>query len=274
MSKQFAKLKIYEVGGGVAFQTETGTIPFITIPKGQATMKPWGPSGFVFEKVVTGEVIAFVDTFDDLLDDAGVAWGASQAAVYTAVGGFFFELGGGGVTQYSPANAAAQYQSLLQCHTFTVATIAAGVNFLRGYYITAENDVNFSELIASISAGVAGNSIFGIYSVKADGYPDELLYNTTVFNNLTTGGQINIQSGTLKAGTYLVAQSSSSAATFRAFAAQFYLNTANYFGQTDGAILHTGISVNYVYDGTLPAVFPVGGTKTTGILPYLLFKIV
>jgi hypothetical protein len=187
---------------------------------------------------------------------------------------FFFEVSGGGVTQYSPANAAAQYQSLLQCHTFTVATIAAGVNFLRGYYITPENDVNFSELITSISAGVAGNSIFGIYSVKDDGYPDELLYNTTVFNNLTTGGQINIQSGTLKAGTYFVAQSSSSAATFRAFAAQFYLNTANYFGQTDGASLHTGISVNYVYDGTLPAVFPAGGTKTTASLPYLLFKIV
>jgi hypothetical protein len=96
MSKQFTKLKIYELGGGVAFQTETGAVPFEVIPKGGATMKPWGVSGFVFEKVVTGDVIAFVDSFDDLLDSAGVAWGVSQAAVFTAVGGFFFELGGGG----------------------------------------------------------------------------------------------------------------------------------------------------------------------------------
>jgi hypothetical protein len=169
---------------------------------------------------------------------------------------------------------AAEYQMLIQSPTFTIASTASGVNFLRGYYITVYDDISFDRLAISISSGVSGNSIFGIYSLKDDGYPDELLYNTVVFNNTVIGGQLSNQNGTLTKGNYLVASSSSSNATFRGIAAQFLLNTFNFFGQTDGANLHVGLSVVYTYNGTLPTTFPSGAVKVTGgtTLPYLLFK--
>lgn len=96
MMKQFAELKVYELGGGVAFEEVGASVPFLVLPKGQATIKSWGASGFLFENVITGDVIAFVAEYDDVLDSAGAAYGVSQMAVFTALGAFFFELGGGG----------------------------------------------------------------------------------------------------------------------------------------------------------------------------------
>jgi hypothetical protein len=94
MNKQFAELKVFELGG-IAFCEATETLPFLVLPKGQATIKPWGPSGFVFENIITGDVIAFVSEYDDILDSAGAAYGATQLDVVTALAAFFFELGGG-----------------------------------------------------------------------------------------------------------------------------------------------------------------------------------
>lgn len=94
--KQFDQLKVYAIGGGVAFEEVGASVPFLVVPKGQATIKPWGTSGFLFENIVTGDVIAFVAEYDDVLDSAGAAYGVSQVAVFTALGAFFFDLGGGG----------------------------------------------------------------------------------------------------------------------------------------------------------------------------------
>jgi hypothetical protein len=94
MNKQFAELKVFELGG-IAFCEATETVPFLVLPKGQATIKPWGPSGFVFENIITGDVIAFVSEYDDILDSAGNPYDATQLDVITALAAFFFELGGG-----------------------------------------------------------------------------------------------------------------------------------------------------------------------------------
>jgi len=94
MNKQFAELKVFELGG-IAFCEATETLPFLILPKGQATIKPWGPSGFVFENIITGDVVAFVSEYDDILDSAGAAYGATQLDVITALAAFFFELGSG-----------------------------------------------------------------------------------------------------------------------------------------------------------------------------------
>jgi hypothetical protein len=96
MMKQFAEIKIYELGGGVAFEEVSESVPFLVLPKGQSTIKSWGTSGFLFENIVTGDVIAFVAEYDDVLDSTGTAYGVDQLAVFTALGGFFFDLGGGG----------------------------------------------------------------------------------------------------------------------------------------------------------------------------------
>jgi len=89
MMKQFAEIKIYELGGGVAFEEVSESVPFLVLPKGQSTIKSWGTSGFLFENIVTGDVIAFVAEYDDVLDSTGTAYGVDQLAVFTALGGFF-----------------------------------------------------------------------------------------------------------------------------------------------------------------------------------------
>ena len=94
MNKQFAKLKVFELGG-IALCEETETVPFLVLPKGQATIKPWGPSGFVFENIITGDVVAFVANTEDILDSTGNAYDVTQLGVLTALAAFFFELGGG-----------------------------------------------------------------------------------------------------------------------------------------------------------------------------------
>jgi len=95
MMKQFAEIKIYELGGGVAFEEVSESVPFLVLPKGQSTIKSWGASGFLFENIVTGDVIAFVAEYDDVLDSTGTPYGVDQLAVFAALGGFFFDLGGG-----------------------------------------------------------------------------------------------------------------------------------------------------------------------------------
>jgi hypothetical protein len=96
MNKQFAQLQVYQLGGGIAFGLPTTTTPFLVIPSGQATIKPWGNSGFLFENIVTGDVIAFVNDYDDVLDSSDVAYGVDQPSVFTALAAFFFDVAGGG----------------------------------------------------------------------------------------------------------------------------------------------------------------------------------
>jgi hypothetical protein len=96
MNKQFAELQVYAIGGGIAFGLPTTTTPFLALPSGQATIKPWGNSGFLFENIVTGDVIAFVNEYDDVLDSADAPYGVDQASVFTALAAFFFDVAGGG----------------------------------------------------------------------------------------------------------------------------------------------------------------------------------
>ena len=96
MNKQFAELQVYQLGGGIAFGLPGTTTPFLALPSGQATIKPWGTSGFLFENILTGDVIAFVAEYDDVLDSADAPYGVDQPAVFTALAAFFFDVAGGG----------------------------------------------------------------------------------------------------------------------------------------------------------------------------------
>jgi hypothetical protein len=96
MNKQFVQLQVYAIGGGIAFQEVTATVPFLVLPKGQSTIKPWGTSGFIFENILTGDVIAFVKEYGDVLDSSNNPYGIDQSAVLTAIGSFFFDVAGGG----------------------------------------------------------------------------------------------------------------------------------------------------------------------------------
>jgi hypothetical protein len=96
MNKQFAELQVYQLGGGIAFGLPGTTTPFLALPSGQATIKPWGTSGFLFENILTGDVIAFVAEYDDVLDSSDATYGADQSAVFIALAAFFFDVAGGG----------------------------------------------------------------------------------------------------------------------------------------------------------------------------------
>jgi hypothetical protein len=96
MNKQFAELQVYQLGGGIAFGLPGTTTPFLALPSGQATIKPWGTSGFLFENILTGDVIAFVSEYDDVLDNSDAPYGVDQPAVFTALAAFFFDVAGGG----------------------------------------------------------------------------------------------------------------------------------------------------------------------------------
>jgi hypothetical protein len=52
----------------------------------------------LFENILTGDVIAFVYEYDDVLDSAGAAYGVDQISVFTALAAFFFDVAGGGAS--------------------------------------------------------------------------------------------------------------------------------------------------------------------------------
>lgn len=153
MNKQFAKLKVFELGG-IAFCEETETVPFLVLPKGQATIKPWGPSGFVFENIITGDVVAFVANTEDILDSTGTVYDVTQLGVLTALAAFFFELGGG---------AAGDLATVLAIGSSTGAN---NIDIDSGQSIRLANSSLLKE--GTIDAGLGGAK--GIAQICAVGY--------------------------------------------------------------------------------------------------------
>jgi hypothetical protein len=133
MNKQFAELQVYQLGGGIAFGLPGTTTPFLALPSGQATIKPWGTSGFLFENILTGDVIAFVAEYDDVLDSSDAPYGVDQSAVFTALAAFFFDVAGGGASDLATvlglgnsANAGIIDLDYLDFDTAAGHTVAAG----------------------------------------------------------------------------------------------------------------------------------------------------
>lgn len=185
---------------------------------------------------------------------------------------FFFVVSsdtGGSVYEYPSQST----QHFLQSNVTSITTIAGVVNVLRGYYITIEKDISIDRLSINVSTGVAGNSVFGVYDLDANSYPNNLIVSTGVNDNSVTGLQNTAVSQTLTAGNYFACYNSSSAATFRALTASDLTNTANPNGVMSGTSPLSGLTVAYVYTGTLPATFPVGATTVAGNIPYLIFRI-
>lgn len=98
-----SKLRVYLDGTMIVFADENG-IEIASEPRGTISVVPVKTgavnTGFTFTKRVTGEYIGGVKGFADVLDGTGAAYGASFAAVSTALNAFLgFSIGGGsGVT--------------------------------------------------------------------------------------------------------------------------------------------------------------------------------
>jgi hypothetical protein len=155
MNKQFAELQVYQLGGGIAFGLPGTTTPFLALPSGQATIKPWGTSGFLFENILTGDVIAFVAEYDDVLDSADTPYGVDQSAVFTALAAFFFDVAGPGGSQ-----------DLADVLDIDNASGPNDINFDSGYGLYFSNNSRLRE--GSIDAGLGGQK--GIAQICAVGY--------------------------------------------------------------------------------------------------------
>ena len=151
MNKQFAQLQVYQLGGGIAFGLPTTTTPFLVIPSGQATIKPWGNSGFLFENIVTDNVIAFVNDYDDVLDSSDAAYGVDQPSVFTALAAFFFDVAGGG-----PSVIPIEIQGACSDETTVLATGTALLTFRLPTAFT------LTEVRASLTTAQASGSIFTV----------------------------------------------------------------------------------------------------------------
>lgn len=154
MNKQFAELQVYQLGGGIAFGLPGTTTPFLALPSGQATIKPWGTSGFLFENILTGDVIAFVAEYDDVLDSADAPYGADQTAVFTALAAFFFDLGGGGGSQdlasvLSVGNSADGAITDLDYLDFDTAAA----------HTVAEGELAWNNALGTLNLGLKGGSL-------------------------------------------------------------------------------------------------------------------
>jgi len=296
MNKQFAKLKVYELGGGVAFSEETATVPFLVLPKGQATMKPWGASGFVFENVITGDVIAFVDTLDDVLDSAGVVYGITQIAVMTAVSAFFFELSGAAAVDVTYDNAvsglaATDVQAAIDelaaggggypiaypvgYHTnFNVCSNTQGTNFVApNYYYGAIvdilHDVDIQAPRVRVSGAIAGNGIVALY--KFNGTQWVLVDQTGAFNTAVGGVAVLAWStGTLSLtpGVYCFCTNTSAGNGFETITSP---GLSNYFGMANTmAAISLSLQLHpSAYTGTALATMPMA-LSSAGFVPNII----
>ena len=148
-----------------------------------------------------------------------------------------------------------------------------GINILYAFPIVIKKDVTIEDLRIAFNTSVAGKSVFGLYDMLS-GLPNNLLFQTTPFDNSVTGTQIYSLSTPLefKKGIYFVAYNTSSSPTI--FARDSY-SVANIFG-ADFVVASANIrlSAAYNYTGTLPANFgsPVSGTNGLYV-PNVLFTI-
>jgi cell division protease FtsH len=78
----YSKLKVYEDGGMLVFQDNAASLPFLSEPKGTVRIRPTGVTGFTFEHLITGEPIAAVRDFADVLDSALMRAGRFDRQIY------------------------------------------------------------------------------------------------------------------------------------------------------------------------------------------------
>lgn len=158
-------------------------------------------------------------------------------------------------------------QTFLKSNSYVPATgLAVVINSLRGYHISIDKNVTIKDLRVRFSAGAVGNSVYGIYNVDSNGYPTNLIYSTTAFDNNLTSQQVYTQDLSITKGNYFVAYNSNSAPTAFAYNAEHLYNPILGTQTTlSSSSYNAGLGVAYTYTGTLPATFPAGAGGLGGV---------
>ena len=274
MNKQFAKLKVYELGGGVAFSEETATIPFLVLPKGQATMKPWGPSGFVFENVITGDVIAFVDTFDDVLDSAGVVYGVSQIAVMTAVSAFFFELGGGGGIEY-PISVGNENWQNFQDNLYATTTNVFNTG-IQGPVVEIRSKVTTNKVRIRVQTANAGQTaVAGIYKYNGTTWDLQAQAVGTFDLGVNAVQELSYAANlVLDVGIYVTVIHMSANTTVEAITVNAQKNIFGYANTMGATSYRNYFNFTAAYTGVLPANIASNPVAASSLAPQILHNII
>jgi len=153
--------------------------------------------------------------------------------------------------------------------------LAISANVLFAFPIDVKRDVTISSLVIGNVGGSAGNSVWGVYD-SLNGEPNNLIFQTTAFNNAVTGAVSYTISPTqsLTTGIYWVVYHSSSTPTLRVM--QVANSVPNIIGE-NGSLFNGSMTYLFrslVYSGTLPSPFGAVSLPTTiSLIPFVQFGV-
>ena len=168
-----------------------------------------------------------------------------------------------------------EFQSFLPYCNGLINQIVSN-NLMYWIPIYIERNLTISQVNIFVVSGIAGGSVVGLYDSNGTGLPNNLLFQTTAFNNAVVGSQsITLASPqTVNPGLYYIGYNPSSGVTLRSAPSTAYINVLS-LGNANGGP-YSRISKTSLYTGTLPATFAgVAGaaTKSVSVNPHIVFKI-
>lgn len=171
------------------------------------------------------------------------------------------------------------YQHFLETQSGAINAITGAsvftANVLFAFPIIIKQDVTIEQVQIAYSTSVAGNSVYGLYDMQ-NALPNNLIFQTTPFDNAVTGTQTKIlpTPQVIKKGLYFVGYNTSSTPNVYYFPANV---VPNVFGASFANVrANPQIRLNgaYTYTGTLPSTFGGSVSRLNGIyVPAVLFKI-
>jgi hypothetical protein len=197
--------------------------------------------------------------------------------------------GSTGATGSAGATGSSTYFKYLKNHyqTFSDTASLGGssytqailTNTLMAFPIEIKTEVTIQSLRYVNVSGVAGNSVWGLYNSGVSGAPNNLLFQSSAFNNSLSSAVQTFtlaSNSTLQPGIYWLVYNSSSAPTIRTY--QVANVSMNIIGETNGGMFNGTITFVYrsfSYTGTLPSTFGSYLVSNTITLPpYVYFYIV
>jgi hypothetical protein len=261
------------VNGATGPQGPTGPYPFYyqdLAPTGSVTIGSfWYDSdlGNLYVYVDDGNTTQWVTQV--------LAAGPTGPVGATGATGSSGATGATGSTPYNYEKVTNQFVSFIP-EVYGLQNQVVTINLLYWIPIIIEKDLDITQLSIFISALSAGAAVAGLYDSDVDGTPNNLIFQTTPFNNGVTSVQTYTlpTSVSVTSGLYYIAFNSSSSANYRSVAATAYINILS-LGSAN-TVPYSRIGKTYVYTGTLPATYAsvVGvATRAFSVNPHIVFGI-
>ena len=202
--------------------------------------------------------------------------GANGVNGATGPQGVTGSTGATGSTNYQYQGVNAYNSFMLNCGYAGASNNPMATNLLLAFPIFVQQDVSINEIRIGLTIGVAGSSVFGLYSAE-NGLPKDKLFQSTQFNNAITGYQIiNVGTQVLTKGIYFVGYLSSSIPTLICVPVTAVPNVMGYkLNSGDGPSMLMSRVLSYT--SSLPSVWGTGTTFYTtanvNFIPQVEFKI-